>query len=131
MRILVCGGRHFTDKELLFEVLDLFYKKHGPLVIIEGGAMGADYFARQWVRQRQKLGWDVQGITVPANWRMHGKSAGPIRNQQMLDEHYPDKVVAFRGQKGTADMVARAHKAGVPVYDLREVGAIPYDCLVG
>jgi len=53
-----------------------------------------------------------------ANWRTHGKAAGPIRNQQMLDEGRPHLVVAFPGGTGTADMVRRAKAAGVPVMEV-------------
>jgi hypothetical protein len=34
----------------------------------------------------------------------------------MLDEAQPFCVIAFPGGKGTADMVNRAQKAGLPVY---------------
>ena len=51
-------------------------------------------------------------MEMPADWTKHGKAAGPIRNQKMLDE-CPDLVVAFPGGKGTADMVRRAMKAGI------------------
>lgn len=47
------------------------------------------------------------------------RQAGPIRNEQMLQEGQPDKVLAFHENlaqsRGTADMVRRAAKAGVPV----------------
>ena len=44
-----------------------------------------------------------------------GRSAGAIRNRDMLDTGKPDLVVAFSGGRGTADMVRRAGKAGVAV----------------
>lgn len=119
MKVLVCGGRFFTDKQYVFEVLDKLYRKHKRLVVIEGGATGADHFARQWVKARLKEGFDVSSITVCAQWKLYGKQAGPIRNQHMLDTFKPDLVVAFRGQKGTADMVRRARAAKVRVRDLR------------
>ena len=57
----------------------------------------------------------------PANWTEYGPSAGPIRNQQMLDEGKPDVVVFFhsdlKNSKGTKDMVRRSIKAGIPVMD--------------
>ena len=43
----------------------------------------------------------------------NGRKAGPIRNQQMLDEGRPSLVVAFPGGRGMADMVRRARNAGV------------------
>ncbi len=55
----------------------------------------------------------------PAAWDKYGKAAGPIRNQQMIDEGRPDFVIAFHsnvGQsRGTMDMLCRANKAGLVV----------------
>lgn len=54
----------------------------------------------------------------PANWQRYGRAAGPVRNQQMLDEGKPDLILAFHqdivNSKGTADMIRRANRAGVP-----------------
>jgi UDP-N-acetylmuramoylalanine-D-glutamate ligase len=59
------------------------------------------------------------GLEVyPADWKLHGKSAGHIRNQQMLDESKPDIVIAFPGGRGTANMIKRAKKAGVEVFQV-------------
>lgn len=65
----------------------------------------------------------ARGITVephPADWKRHGRAAGPIRNQKMLEEK-PEMVVAFPGGKGTADMVKKAGQAGIEVFVV-EVG---------
>jgi hypothetical protein len=60
----------------------------------------------------------VEFTRVPASWRLHGKAAGPIRNQLMLDLH-PDieLVVAFplEGSVGTWHMCRIAEKQGFPV----------------
>ena len=80
--------------------------------IISGGAQGADTMAAQLAFE-----YGFRFIEFPANWRKYGKAAGPIRNQQMLDEH-PDLVLAFHSDitksKGTADMIARAKRKGTP-----------------
>jgi hypothetical protein len=58
------------------------------------------------------------GVAVfPADWETHGRAAGPIRNQAMLDEGKPYLVIAFWDgkSKGTLDMISRATRAGVPV----------------
>jgi len=52
-----------------------------------------------------------------ANWAELGRKAGPIRNQQMLDEGKPNLVVAFPGGRGTADIVRRARAAGIEVVE--------------
>lgn len=79
-------------------------------VVIEGGARGADCMARMWATRNE-----LRNDTHPANWDAYGPKAGPIRNQQMLDNAKPDLVVAFSGGRGTADMVRRARASGVRV----------------
>ena len=78
------------------------------MVVIQGGAAGADSLARSWAAHS-----GVVCLTFKANWKAHGKGAGPQRNQRMLDEGRPELVVAFRGGRGTIDMVRRASKANV------------------
>ncbi len=80
------------------------------LIIIEGGAKGADELARSWARINS-----VPCYTYRADWDQYGKAAGSIRNQTMLDDGKPDRVLAFPGGTGTADMVRRAKKANLPI----------------
>lgn len=108
MRVLVCGGRDYSDVSELYSVMDALPRD--GLVIINGGARGADRIAHNWAQDR-----GVETIVFPADWKRYGRSAGPLRNQRMLDEGKPDCVMAFRGGRGTADMVRRAKAAGVPV----------------
>lgn len=110
MKVLVCGGRDFLDRQLAYRTLD----EHaaGALIIIHGDARGADQLAGDWARLRGKV-----IVACPADWNTYGKGAGPIRNQQMLDKK-PDVVVAFPGGHGTQDMVMRALRAGVRVVEV-------------
>ena len=114
-RILVTGGRGYADQALLFGVLDMQAEQSHVGAIIQGGAEGADRLARLWCHSRM-----VRYDNYPAEWRKHGKAAGPIRNQQMIDEGRPTMVFAFPGGRGTADMVRRAKAAGVPVHHFGE-----------
>ena len=109
MRVLVTGGRDFSDRELLFDTLDRLHAAYSFAVLIHGDANGADRLAGEWGAAR--------GVTVeahPADWKTHGRAAGPIRNQKMLEEK-PGLVVAFPGGRGTADMVRKAKQAGLEV----------------
>ena len=111
MRVLVCGGRNFDDRKLLDWALEPF--KSSETVIIHGAAAGADHMASVWAK--------AHGIPVeryPADWKKHGKAAGPIRNQRMIDEGKPDLVIAFPGGRGTHDMCVRAEAAGIQVEDI-------------
>lgn len=115
MRVLVCGGRDYSDVDRLYAELDRIHARTPITCIIEGGAKGADYLAAQW---SAKTGLNNHA-RFEADWAVHGKSAGPKRNQRMLDQGRPDLVVAFPGGRGTADMVARARAAGVPVAQIK------------
>lgn len=111
-RILVCGGRDFAWKEILYRILDDFAAD--CLCVIEGGATGADTLAGGWAVSRGK-----QLEVYPADWDRYGRSAGPRRNQQMLDEGKPDVVIAFPGGRGTEGMIKLARKAGVRVIEVK------------
>jgi len=114
MRVLVCGGRDWCDILAMMNAMDALSDEVGPFThLIHGGARGADDEAGCWALQR-----DLPTTVYPANWNRDGRAAGPIRNQQMLDEGKPDLVVAFPGGVGTADMVRRARKAGVEVREI-------------
>lgn len=108
MRAIVCGSRNYKDWERLYGVLDGLDITH----VIEGGARGADILAREWALSRL-----IPLTTYNADWNTHGKAAGVIRNQKMLDEGKPDLVVAFPLAKssGTWDMVRKAKAANVEV----------------
>jgi YspA, cpYpsA-related SLOG family len=108
MRILVCGGRDFHDSALVYRTLDCWCRKAVVDAVIDGNAPGADRIAGYWARKHR-----IKNIKFPADWKAHGKAAGPIRNQRMIDEGKPDVVVAFPGGKGTADMIRRARAAHI------------------
>lgn len=111
MKVLICGGRDFADMDLVFAAMRDLEAAFGPVTsVIHGGAAGADLLGSRW---GHFFGLPV--TPFKADWTKHGKAAGPIRNQRMLDEGKPDRVVAFPGGRGTADMVRRAEKAGVPI----------------
>ena len=74
------------------------------------GAPGADSGGRIFGEQN-----GAPVVTYAADWKAHGRAAGPIRNQRMIDGGKPDLVITFPGGRGTADMVRRAEKAGIEV----------------
>lgn len=132
MRVLVCGGRFFGQapnpatyeeiklaeeqakfmEDYLNDRLQVCYTK-SDIVLIAGGANGADTVAEEWAV--------YQGIKTeiyPADWSKYGKRAGFIRNSQMLDEGNPDLVIAFPGGAGTNMMIELAREKGVKVIEV-------------
>lgn len=130
MRVLVCGGRDFRDRGLLFSTLYAIHRDTTITLIIQGGATGADALAKAWADyadvpcEQFDADWnDLKTPPVLVRKRQDGSLynalAGPNRNTRMLKAH-PDLVVAFEGGRGTMDMISQARAAGVSV---REVTA--------
>lgn len=110
VKVLVCGGRDFVMTDRYASAFHDIVGRVGATVVIHGAARGADIEAGKLALAR-----GLTVVTFPADWKAHGRAAGPIRNQQMIDEGKPDLVVAFPGGAGTADMVQRAGRAGIKV----------------
>jgi hypothetical protein len=122
LRVLICGGRYYTDFERIKATLVELGGKKTIEVVIHGAAGGTDE-AGEVIRGADKFGGKAAeelGIPVkpvPADWALYGNIAGTIRNQRMLDEFDPNLVVAFPDpeSRGTWDMVRRAKKANIEV----------------
>jgi hypothetical protein len=118
MRGIVCGGRNFNHYSYLYYTLDEIQDDRGPFThVITGDATGADHWAESWAWMGK-----ITHIKFGADWIGYGRKAGSIRNALMISEGKPDLVVAFPGGNGTADMVARAEKAGIEVIKVRPLG---------
>ena len=114
MRVLVCGGREFCNWGLLHNTLSGIKNENHISCIIQGKAKGADWLAKAWA------GWfSIHTEDFPVGRKTRGKGAGHTRNQKMIDEGKPDLVVAFRGGRGTEDMIKRAKKHGIKVVGVK------------
>ena len=119
LRVLVCGGRDYDDRDHIHNTLCELDAARGPIVcVIHGLATGADHEGMIWAQMMATARPYVRHAPFRADWRRLGKAAGPLRNQRMLDEGRPNLVVAFPGGVGTADMVRRARAAGVEVIEV-------------
>jgi SLOG family YspA-like protein len=134
VRVIVTGSRDWTDYEAVFNTLNRVYvfawtdDPDFSLVVVQGGANGADAAARVWVDFTRAQGYQVELETWDANWDAHGKTAGPIRNKAMIDAGATE-VLAFinrctsptcnrrgvHGSHGASNCVKLAKEAGIPV----------------
>lgn len=132
MKVLACGDRHWSNRQLVFVTLSRIYeqweltKEPGEVfTLIEGQARGADKIAGEWAEMMKQRG--VVHDPHPADWAKYGRAAGPIRNREMADEN-PDLVVAFHNaiteSRGTKDMVAVAEERNVRTWLVREEGSL-------
>lgn len=113
-KVLVCGGRDYKDRDRIYHVLDAYLSRIGPdMLLINGGAPGADSIAREWAVDRR-----VDHLTLYAKWDLYSKGAGPIRNRRMARKK-PKLVLAFHPNlaesRGTRDMIGVAEKLGIKV----------------
>ena len=111
MNIIVAGTRTFDDYPLLSAWLDALRVFYGDVVIVSGAAPGADRLAEKYAKRNK-----IPVKLYPADWKAHGRAAGPIRNQQMCE--IADVLLAFwDGQsRGTANMISLAEAKGIPVH---------------
>lgn len=115
MRLIVTGGRDYTDSQELFGFLDEIHCETPITLLIHGAASGADTLAEEWAKSRE-----VSYLGIPAKWKTgtQGKAEGVIRNRLLFDWE-PDKVLAVQGGKGTASTVRIAQTLSVFVIDKR------------
>lgn len=114
MKVLICGGRDYADAVTMTRLLDKYHRQAKFTEVIHGGARGADTLAGQWAASR-----GIPVTVFPADWEKYGRIAGHIRNNQMLREGKPALVIAFPGNRGTANMIAIAGASRTPYYEVR------------
>lgn len=109
MRVLVTGSRTFTNTKLMYNALSSI--QNSDVTLVHGGCRGADKIAENIGKE---LGFKIEEHL--ANWDKHGKSAGPIRNIEMLNSGI-DLVLAFPigESRGTRDCIKKAVNKSIPV----------------
>jgi YspA, cpYpsA-related SLOG family len=120
VRLLICGSRNWSDDVAIDELLlaalyRVAVEGDGPLVVLQGGARGADRLARERCEYHT-----VRCEQYDADWQRDGRRAGVLRNLDMLNQGRPDRVVAFTDDfanphSGTRHMCQIALRAGLPV----------------
>lgn len=107
MKLAIVGSRDFDDYEFLKRIINY----HPCTQIISGGARGADTLAKRYATEH-----DIPIQEFIPNWDAHGKSAGFLRNEQIVKAC--DELVAFWNKisRGTKHSIDLAEKAGKPVY---------------
>lgn len=109
MNISVVGSRDFNNYQLLEYTLNKIIKDNKDIVIVSGGARGADTLAEQYA---DKNGF-TKMVFLP-DWEKHGKRAGYLRNHYII-KHCDFCVCFWNGQsRGTAQDIELCDKYNKP-----------------
>lgn len=107
-KLAIVGSRTMKDEDLFQVAVDKWIGIYGvPIAIVTGDAKGADRLARQYAKANL-----IELIVKEADWSQFGKAAGPMRNQQIVDEC--THMLAFPASKsaGTRDSMRKAQASG-------------------
>ena len=109
-KVIVAGGRDFSDYQLLVEKCDKYLANKANIEIVSGTAKGADSLGERYANEK---GYSVK--TFPADWGAFGKRAGYLRNEQMAN--YANALIAFWDgeSRGTKHMIDIATEKGLLV----------------
>ena len=76
MKLIIAGGRDYTFTDQDFERLDSLCAD--ATEVVSGEARGADSWGEIWAKGRS-----ISVKTFNADWKTHGREAGPIRNEEL------------------------------------------------
>jgi len=109
MKVIIAGSRTITDQAIVDNAME--EAEFDVTEVVSGRARGVDTLGEYWAIMR-----NVPIIIFPANWKLYGRSAGILRNQQM--SHYADALVAVWDKKsrGTGHMIAAMSELGKPMF---------------
>lgn len=112
-RVIIAGTRSFNDYNLLKESCEHLLRENMEkhrIIILSGHASGADALGERFAEEH-----GLKCELHPADWKKHGRAAGPIRNTEMA--RISDALIAFWDGKspGTRSMINLARKYGLQV----------------
>ena len=111
MRVIVTGGADFRDRELLHTTLDAV--PSAITLLLAGDERGAESLALDYAESH-----DINFKEFYADYEGHGPAGFRLRNQRMIDHGEPDMVIAFAGGRVARDLVRRAQRVGVDVFEV-------------
>lgn len=116
MRVGIVGSRDYNFWDLVLEFVD---RLPTDTTVISGGAIGVDTLAEHRAKQRK-----LAKIIHRADWDKHGRSAGFVRNRDIITDS--EWVVAFWNgiSKGTAYTIKLTAEAGKPLTVVSNPGYI-------
>lgn len=109
MKTIIAGSRHFHEQA----VIDQAVEDSGFVItrVISGAANGVDELGETWARKN-----GIRAQRFRANWKKHGRAAGPIRNGKMSRVGEALIALPCSHSRGTWNMIELARKQGLKVF---------------
>lgn len=110
MKTIIAGTRTATITAVVMAIVQCPWSEE-ITEVVHGGAPGADRWGKRWANSRK-----LPITEYPADWKQHGRAAGPIRNGEMAN--YADALVLVWDGKsrGSRDMLEKAQAKGLRVF---------------
>ena len=108
VKVIIAGSRSITNYRAVENAIKLSGWQADIEEVVCGGARGVDALGRLWANTH-----GIPVVTMRANWKKHGKAAGPIRNREMAD--YAQALIAVWDgvSRGTDNMIREAERRGL------------------
>lgn len=116
MKVVIAGSRTIHNLDIVRRAIELFTRKHNISIteVVSGKALGVDTLGEQWAK--------IQNVPIkefPANWKLFGSSAGPIRNEKMAEYCDAGILVWDNKSSGTKNMKGHLERLKKPYYVLK------------
>lgn len=113
--VIVAGSRSFSDRSLMYKKLDYYLQNQDKILIVHGGANGADKCTAMYAKER-----GIKTKVFLPNWDKYGKKAGILRNIEMFEyaSQFQNRgcVVFWDGKsKGTKNDIELSEKYNIPL----------------
>ena len=111
---MIVAGTRDLDRKQVDALLAARLPKHGPNVILSGRSGSVDLAGEAWAA--------THGVPVEIfnpDWKRLGRAAGPIRNEAMAMVATHLFLLWDGKSRGSADMLRRAVKRGLPFIEWR------------
>ncbi len=120
VRLCVTGGRTYDNVAVVNQSLQKIHDEEYIREIGVGCALGLDAAVFEWA-----VANNISYRLYRADWDRYGLQAGIYRNESMLTDFKPDRLLVYPGNTGTTDCARRARKLGIE-RSFIDVGTDPF-----
>lgn len=112
MKVIIAGGRNITSYAAVLNAIAASGWRDEITEVVCGMASGVDLLGKRWA-----INSGIPVRLVPADWKIYGKAAGPMRNEMMA--HYANALILIWDgkSKGSANMLMWARRHGLRIHE--------------